>query len=255
MSRAIVSTRSMRRQIPASGSWKPRLWKWDPVAKPARKSRTAVASMLFAAIAVLAVVGLRFEDRDKPDRSTMDEIVWLEESPPPSQVPERTESVAPELPQPNSPAVSADTPLPYAPKSSVSEPSREPVFGMDDAVGTGGLEVAIGGTLARTSDPIVGESGPPAGPLVLGAVPGSTKPVVPRYPPRAEAMGIEASVVALVTTDTSGDVVGVRIEQSGGRDFDESVRAAVLSTRFQVPVRDGRACAVAFRLPYSFRLE
>jgi TonB family protein len=68
-------------------------------------------------------------------------------------------------------------------------------------------------------------------------------------------MGLESKVVALVTTDTSGNVVDFRIERSGGRDFDESVRRAALATRFTVPVRDGRARAVAFRLPYSFRLD
>lgn len=255
MSRAIVSTRSMRRQIPTDSAWKNELWNWEPMATANRKSRLAFRWMLFAAVAVLAVLGFRFVDRDEPEPSTMDEIVWLEESPPPSEVPDKTESVAPELPQPNAPVVSADTPLPNDPTPAVSEPSREPVFGSDDAVGTGGLEVAIGSTLAKASDPIASDIGPPSGPLVLGSVPGSTKPVMPRYPPRAEAMGFESSVVALVTTDTSGNVVGVRIEKSGGRDFDESVRAAVLSTRFQVPVRDGRARAVAFRLPYSFRLE
>lgn len=255
MPKAIVSTRSMRRQIPTHPAWTKELWNWEPLAKANRKSRLAFRWMMFAMVAILAVVGFQLVVSGTPEPSTMDEIVWLEESPPPSQVPDKTESVAPDMAQPNAPTASADTPLPNDPTPSISEPSREPVFGMDDAVGTGGLEVAIGGTLARTSDPIVGESGPPTGPLVLGAVPGSTKPVLPRYPPRAEAMGVEASVVALVTTDTSGNVVGVRIERSGGRDFDESVRAAVLSTRFQVPVRDGRARAVAFRLPYSFRLE
>ena len=62
-------------------------------------------------------------------------------------------------------------------------------------------------------------------------------------------------MVALVTTDASGNVVDLRIEKSGGRDFDESVRRAVLSTKFVVPLRGGEGQAIAFRLPYRFRLD
>lgn len=91
--------------------------------------------------------------------------------------------------------------------------------------------------------------------MILGNAPASVHPVAPRYPPHAEARGLEATVVALVTTDTSGKVVDVRIERSGGRDFDESVRRAALSTRYAVPSRNGRPQAVAFRMPYEFRLD
>lgn len=90
---------------------------------------------------------------------------------------------------------------------------------------------------------------------MLDAVPGSATPVVPKYPPSAEEQGIEGRVVALVTTDSAGNVVSVKIERSAGRDFDESVRRAVLATTFRVPTVNGRARAVAFRMPYSFRLE
>lgn len=118
------------------------------------------------------------------------------------------------------------------------------------------MAVAIGSTLAKEPDPVVRLPQPPAGPVQMASVPASTRPVVPVYPPRAEAAGIEAGVVAIVTTDTTGKVVEFRVERSGGREFDQAVRAAVMSTRFVVPRGgDGRGRAVAFRLPYDFRLE
>jgi TonB family protein len=182
-----------------------------------------------------------------------DEILWLEN--PPQTPPEapKTESVSP--PQPKEIPQAPVTPIPLAVPAPAMEPNPAPTFGLDDAVETGGLAVATGATLAKKPEPVVRVPEPVAGPIVLEAVPASTNSVVPRYPPRAEAMGLESKVVALVTTDTSGNVVDFRIERSGGRDFDESVRRAALATRFTVPVRDGRARAVAFSLPYSFRLD
>jgi TonB family protein len=96
---------------------------------------------------------------------------------------------------------------------------------------------------------------PPAGPVSISGVPASVAPLLPGYPTRAEAEGREGTVVALVVTDTLGQVVDLRIEKSAGRDFDESVRRAALASRFVVPRREGKALAVAFRMPYRFRLD
>jgi TonB family protein len=122
----------------------------------------------------------------------------------------------------------------------------------------GSVSVPTGNTLltASTSETPNGvDKAAGDGPLSLGSVPGSASAIIPIYPARAEAEGREGTVVALVTTDTLGRVVDWKIEKSAGREFDESVRRAVLSTRYQVPVRDGRPQAVVFRLPYRFRLE
>jgi protein TonB len=184
-------------------------------------------------------------------------VVWIEE-PPPSIVREPVEQTPPPLPsppEPSAPPPTSSAPLPLETAQPSATPSFDPAFGMDDAVETGGMAVASGSTLGKVQDHVVRAPEPPTGPVLVEAVPASVRPVVPRYPSRAEEMGIEANVVALVTTDASGNVVELRIEKSGGRDFDESVRRAVLSTRFVVPVRDGRAQAIAFRLPYRFRLD
>lgn len=111
------------------------------------------------------------------------------------------------------------------------------------------------GTSAEETPPAPAAPSAPAGPVSVPGVPASVAPLLPGYPARAEAEGREGTVVALVVTDTLGRVVDLRIEKSAGRDFDESVRRAALSSRFVVPRRDGKALAVAFRLPYRFRLD
>lgn len=252
MPRAIVSSRPLRRRIPSRVPRDANLWTWDPSARRGAESRLAPRWMSLLIAGISALVALHVLDDPASEAPRDDGILWLDE-PPPSPLPEPVSEpprppVEPRLPAPE--AVPLDpTPEP------VASPDPDPAFGLDEAVETGGLAVATGGTLAKAPDPVVREIGPPPGPVLLESVPGSTRPVVPRYPPRAEALGLEARVVALVTTDTLGNVVGFRIEKSGGRDFDESVRQAALTTRFSVPVRDGRARAVAFRMPYSFRLE
>ncbi len=187
------------------------------------------------------------------DTNAQEVPVWLELPPPPM-----AQTVAP--PPSPSPPVGVirppePAPLPLAPVPETPA-NPDPAFGLDDAVETGGLDVAAGATLAEEPDPVVRPPQPPAGPVHVASVPASARPVVPVYPPRAEAAGIEAAVVALVTTDTTGNVVDFRVERSGGREFDQAVRTAVMATRFVVPRGpDGRARAVAFRLPYDFRLE
>lgn len=252
MSRAIVATRAFRRRIPSEVLGY--LWSWEP--SPRRKSRSNLAwpGMLLAVAGISVLVAFEQFGGSVPAAPKEDEILWLETPPEPPPEPPRTETVVAVAP-PASVAAPVE-PLPLPDPTPAVDPDPDPAFGLDDAVETGGLAVATGQTLARAAEEVVRPPvEAPPGPVMLSGVPGTTNPVVPRYPPRAEARGLEANVVALVTTDTSGNVVGFRIEKSGGREFDESVRRAALSTRFTVPRREGRAQSVAFRLPYSFRLE
>lgn len=255
MPRGIVATRSARRRIPSSGNWDLEHWNWEPVVAARRRSRRAAWWMLFAGVAILALVVVQVGGRPAATPPMDEDVLWMEESPPATIPPTRTESVQalPDAPSLQETPVMAPAPLEVVPPSPVA--SSNPTFGTDDAVSTGDLAVASGTTLAQPAMEPDRPRDAAAGPLVLGSVPASTKAVVPRYPPSAEASGLEANVLALVTTDTAGNVVDFRIERSGGREFDESVRRAALSTRFKVPVKEGRPRAVAFRLPYSFRLE
>jgi protein TonB len=249
----IVATRAMRRKAPDADAWGAVSWSVGSVASGSVVSWRVVAASGVLAVALAGLVPRFFETESVA--AAKDDPVWIE-MPPPASEPVAT--IPPPLPTPPS---EHPAPLPRAepvPLRTVSDaaPDPDPAFGLDDAVETGGLAVAFGATLAKEPDPVVRAPEPPPGPVALGSVPASVRPVAPVYPPRAEERGLEARVVALVTTDTSGNVVRVAIERSGGRDFDESVRRAVLATRFSLPRgTDGRARAVMFRMPYDFRLE
>ena len=244
--------KAARRRIPLESALDAVSWTW---ASPGRRAGEllvvpAGASLLAMGVGLLVLLRTELPTREHT-------VVWIEE-PPPSVVQPAAEEPPrpPPSPQPQvQPAHATPLPVRLVANRPVAEPTVDPAFGLDDAVETGGLAVATGATLARAPDPVVRAPEPSGGPVLVDAAPASVRPVVPRYPPRAEEMGIEASVVALVTTDASGNVVDLRIEESGGRDFDESVRRAVLSTKFVVPLRGGEGQAIAFRLPYRFRLD
>lgn len=250
----LVATRGLRRRVPAGDTWVLVSWR-VPQALPVGAGNLhgwICAGALVAGLALgLARLGMT---ESVPSRE--DSPLWMElppvapeaesSPPPPSPTP-------PPVPEPTPTPLAAPVPLAPTPDAPVN---LDPAFGLDDAAATGGMAVASGSSLMREPDPVVRTPQPPPGPVLLATVPASVRPVVPIYPPRAEELGLEARVVAVVATDTAGHVLEVRIERSGGRDFDASVRRAILSTRFQVPRRaDGSGQAVAFRLPYDFRLE
>lgn len=249
---SLAAMKSSRRRIPSEVALAGVSWEWsDP-------PRRAGDLLLVPAGTSLLAVGLGLLLLGRAPASVREHtVVWIEEPPPPAvHAPVEEEPPPPPArldPEPQPPVPTAPIPLETVQPTAV--PSLDPAFGLDDAAETGGMAVASGSTLATVQDPVVRVPEAPTGPVLVEAVPASVRPVVPRYPPRAEEMGLEANVVALVTTDAAGNVVDLRIEKSGGREFDESVRRAVLSTRFVVPVRDGKPQAIAFRLPYRFRLD
>lgn len=248
----LVASRRMRRSVPSRDAWESVAW-----GLPARSSSGATGArsgwLVAGSLLALVVAGFWRAGRTDSVVPSEDAPVWMELPPPveqavasPSPLPP-TDAIRPPEPQ------AEPAPLAPVPGSPVNP---DPAFGLDDAVETGGLEVATGSTLAKEPDSVVRAYQAPAGPVQVASVPASVRPVVPVYPRRAEEAGIESRVVAIVTTDTTGNVVDFRVEKSGGRDFDHSVRNAAMATRFVVPRGpDGRARAVAFRLSYDFRLE
>lgn len=246
----VDSFKASRRRIPSERDLEAVSWAWT---SPGRRAGDL---LVVPAAASLMAMGLGLALVMRPQAVAREHtVVWMEEPPPPMVQPAVEETPPPPPQRPAEPALAPQPPAPLEANQPLAEPAIDPAFGMDDAVATGGMAVATGATLARAAEPVVRAPEPPAGPVLVDAAPASVRPVVPRYPPRAEEMGIESEVVALVTTDGSGNVVGLRIEKSGGRDFDESVRRALLATRFVVPVREGKGQAIAFRLPYRFRLD
>lgn len=251
----LVASRRLRRRVPALEAWESVGW-----GEPARQGAglAGVRSGWLVAGSLMALVAAGIWRAAGTDSVVIreDAPVWMELPPPP--VEQAVPSPPPPPPPPREvvrPPEPQAAPAPLAPVPDAPV-DPDPAFGLDDVAQTGGMAVAAGATLAKEPDPVVRSPRVPSGPVQVASVPASVRPVVPVYPRRAEEAGIESRVVAIVTTDTTGNVVEFKVERTGGRDFDRSVRDAVMATRFVVPRgSDGRARAVAFRLPYDFRLE
>jgi periplasmic protein TonB len=246
----ILESRASRRTRPDSKRWSSLEWSWNH-AQPPRSRTTWIAIVSGGLVALSLMAGLQILLRhDSPPLPSAPE--WVEMEPPRKSqalpVP-RSETTRPTaVAAASREAVPRTSELPTPPQT-LGDPTPSDNGSMTTAQGT------AQGTTVEELPPAPIAPQAPTGPVSISGVPASVAPLLPGYPARAEAEGREGTVVALVVTDTLGRVVDLRIEKSAGRDFDESVRRAALASRFVVPRRDGKALAVAFRMPYRFRLD
>lgn len=245
----ILVTRAVRRTLPDGSRWSEAAWNWSaPALRPG--SRSPWPPLAGGGLTLLGLaIGLQLLLRPAP-APPVPEPVWVETVPP------RQQASAP-APRHEAPRPVAAATVPSLPASETPETPPPPQTLGDPSPSTQGSMAVAQGSAQGTETQELPPSAPelPAGPVAVAGVPASVSPLLPAYPARAEAEGREGTVVALVVTDTLGRVVDLRIERSAGRDFDESVRRAALASRFVVPRREGKALAVAFRLPYRFRLD
>jgi TonB family protein len=97
---------------------------------------------------------------------------------------------------------------------------------------------------------------PKATPLYkLTRMPQFVEQQTPMYPESERAMGRETKVLAEVFIDAEGDVVSIKIIQSGGQDFDQAVTDALRASRFQPAYVGKQAVAVRFQIPFEFQLD
>ena len=169
-----------------------------------------------------------------------------------------SEVTPPPPPEPTPPPPDPDPPPPE-PEIVEEEPLPTPQFGLEEEAlsETGDLAVTTGNTIMKEADSVVKPTPPPLPPVpeYMDQPPKILKGNSPEYPERALDYGIEGTVVALITIDTTGRVIKAKIEKSGGRDFDRAVLESARSTVFQPPMRQGRRIKARFRRPYEFRLE
>ena len=78
---------------------------------------------------------------------------------------------------------------------------------------------------------------------------------LPVYPEAERREGVESSVLAEALIDKNGDVLEIRIIDSGGANFDSAVKDALKSTRFNPGYIDSRAVRVRIRIPFKFTLR
>ncbi len=80
--------------------------------------------------------------------------------------------------------------------------------------------------------------------------------VLPRYPPRAEARGIEGWVRLEITTTPAGTVSDAKVVDASPKEiFDQAALEAIRRWRFKPAFREGRAVAQRATLKLRFRLE
>lgn len=201
---------------------------------------------LAALVATGTVAGGLWPQAGTAEAAPDDNIFVMEEEipPPPPEPP-------PPPPMPEPPKV--------APPAEPEPPPPPPLLGLEkgDLAETGDLAVATGNTLMKEAEPEVAPQPPPLppAPVFMDQPPRILHGVPPEYPARALDRGLEGTVVALITIDTSGSVTEVDVEKSAGVDFDHCVRESARGTRFQPPVRNGRKVPARFRRPYGFKLE
>ena len=75
------------------------------------------------------------------------------------------------------------------------------------------------------------------------------------YPSGAEAQGLEAQVILLLTLDEQGHVVEAKSTSQAGHGFDEAAEQAALKLRFRPALRDGKPVAVRIQFRTVFELK
>lgn len=76
-----------------------------------------------------------------------------------------------------------------------------------------------------------------------------------RYPPELKKERIEGRVVLLILIEEAGRVEVKEVLEATNRGFVESAIAAAEDSRFEPPLRDGRAVRSYYKLPFSFQLN
>ena len=75
------------------------------------------------------------------------------------------------------------------------------------------------------------------------------------YPPEALKLGLEAEVVAELTVDETGLVVGVEIKEKAGHGFDEAAEEALYQFAFKPATRNGEPVTSKILYRYKFFLK
>lgn len=110
---------------------------------------------------------------------------------------------------------------------------------------------------------LVGYPAPVAGQATDGAA--SSEPAVRSpelvhfepavYPPTAEAQGLEAVVILILTVDEAGRVTEAKSTSQAGHGFDEAAEAAAMRMRFRPAEQGGNPVAVRIRFRTVFELD
>jgi TonB family protein len=86
-------------------------------------------------------------------------------------------------------------------------------------------------------------------------LPGFARRIEPAYPESERALNKQARVLAEITVSDTGEILEIRIAQSGGAAFNAAVIAALKESRFTPALIRDRAVSVRFQVPFQFKLD
>jgi periplasmic protein TonB len=178
-----------------------------------------------------------------------------EETPPPTEVPkaivipkEVPQVTRPKQPErPKKPAKERVSPQEKPPQSDST--SEAPV-----AQGVPSEQATVSGS---GSSPVgsAGASGPVEAAFGSGNGPRFVRQVLPKYPHLARKLAKEGIVHLLLTINEKGELLSVKVTQTGGADFDEEAVRAVKQSSFSPARKDGMPVACRAHLPIRFVLR
>jgi len=79
--------------------------------------------------------------------------------------------------------------------------------------------------------------------------------VIPGYPQRAKSLHKQGTVILMLTIDTEGNIVDVKIVKKAGFGFDEAAVKALKESTFKAASRNGTSIACRALLPVRFQLR
>jgi protein TonB len=238
--------------------------------------KNAPAASLSLAIHLAAFAAAGYGTRSGPPAPADSPIeVVLENEPAPEPPPPEPSAeeplpnrVAPTAPAPPTAPLARNVvaPSPAAPPPPPVEAPASPVVANDDPFArfahftiASRARPAIGQAMAQASSPASsGDGATDHGPYAEAAVDvpaRAARKVRPRYPPQAQAGGIEATVQLEIALSKTGNIESVRALSHPGYGFEQEAIAAVRSTPFIPAMRRGFAVPVRMAWTVEFRLQ
>jgi TonB family protein len=170
----------------------------------------------------------------------------------PAPIPAKPEQSSPPAPAQTAPQVK-DLGLDEARQDELVDKSERPSSGPSQVSAQPGFG---DGSAQLTSDVASSGIGDPFVPISrLTKIPAFAFRMEPVYPERSRIKGKESSVIAEIDLDNKGSIIEIRIIKSGGKDFDQSVRIAILASAFTPGYINDRAVPVRVQIPYVFKLR
>jgi periplasmic protein TonB len=238
-----------------------------PLVAPARRPSLFLlflgASLLLHGLGLLLASRARPEARLSPPRPS--EVVVVEVEPKPPEPPPPTITLKRPRPAPKysgeaTKPSEAEPPPPNDTPPPNPGPPPPVVVGLtlQSTTTASAVAVPVGNTLAgkpTTSATAPGAVRPGYSPLYLVDTRPEKLEEIREYPREAQKLGIEGTVVLIITIEADGHVSAAHALSGPGYGLNEAAEAIMLRTRFKPATRGGKPVATDIRYTYDFILN